>query len=85
MPSDEELEDNNRSHSAKLRVAQKNTQVEGIDIAARVREQEHRYCKDRFHVSLEVEKGFYGSIVLTAVILAISIVFYADTNFTSTE
>ena len=35
LPSDEELEDNNRSHSAKLRVARKNTQVRGIDMAAR--------------------------------------------------
>ena len=57
LPSEEELEDNNRSHSAKLRVAR--TQV----------------LQDRFRRFSRVEKAFYGSIVLTAVILAISIVF----------
>ena len=66
----EELESNNRAHSAKLRVARKIHKWE-----EEMSEKRPNPLQDQMRKFSRVEKAFYGSIVLTAIILAVSIVF----------
>ena len=73
LPSKEELEANNRSHSAKLRVARKIHKY-GYKMVEK-RDTTSQLLQARIKRFSRVEKAFYLSIAITALVLAISVVY----------
>ncbi len=73
LPSAEELEANNRSHSAKLRVARKIHKWEEKMVDKK--ETTSQFLQNRIKKFSRVEKAFYLSIAFTALVLAVSIIF----------
>ena len=87
LPSEQELAANNRAHSAKLRVAKKVHQPwhdlietlflreEAIMLEDKRRDLTMQVIEDKIKTFTRVEKAFYGSIVLSGLVLAIGIIF----------
>lgn len=76
LPSQEELEANNRSHSAKLRVA-KNQEV---TMENKERQIVNRAIRNHIRFMTRMEKAFYSAIVLTAIVMSISVVYLQGRN-----
>ena len=77
LPSQEELEANNRSHSAKLRVAKKTQEV---TMEIRNVRLVNRAIRNHIRFMTRMEKAFYSAIVLTAIVMSISVVYLQGCN-----
>ena len=83
LPSAEELEANNRSHSAKVACGQKNSQVRGKMVDKK--ETTSQFLQNRIKKISRVEKAFYLSIAFYGTRFSSEHYLYADTTLASAK